>query len=438
MRLLILTAIILTVSCRTKLASDQFNPLELKEKAEQSKKIILERKELISKTTLIQRAAIFESKILTRMHPTHKFAPKLYIDGSPGKLRMDMTCLFLSALAYKFAVTKDSVDKENILKILSSIYDADRSNGLDGFIPYKVIIEGDELKTSSNETHINVYTQLLFAYIPLLKFSKDGEIQDAVTKHLKLIYKHLMKNDFQLVDHEGHHVKYSDLSPSGFSLQSNRKQLLLVLTDLALHISWSSEFHLEMSELRHQLTKLGYEESIQRMHIKILNLEFPTHSSSWLNLMNSYLGFIIEKKSYYKTAYCRLFRNYKDENNLLFELMHNIVHSKYLTKDKLIAIEESLNNFPSNPANVEIINSPLMDHGINSSAPFVKLKRELETESPLPIHHRPMRSFEWKLNQMRIDGNFTSPGTSEYTGIDFLIAYWMLEWQKNQLSFEDK
>lgn len=438
MRLIILAAILLTVSCRTKLASDHFNKKELEEKASHTQKIITERKTLIDRTTLKQRAELFESTILSRMHPEHKFTPKLYINGSPGKLRMDMTCLFLSSLAYKYAVTRNPADKENILEILSSIFDADRSNGLDGFIPYKVIIENDELKTSSNETHINVYTQLLFAYIPLLKFSNDGDIQAAVTRHLKLIYKHLAKHNFQLVDNRGNDVKYSDLSPSRFTIQSNRKLLLLVLTDLALNISWSSDFHLEMNRLRHQLTKMDYEESIQRMHIKVLNLEFPTHSSSWLNLMNSYLGFIIEEHRYYKTAFCKLYRNYKDEKNLLFELMHNVVHPRFLTEEKLREIEESLKNFPANPSNVEIINSRTITQKIDRSAAFVKLKRELEVLTPLPFHERPMRSFEWKLNQMRIDGNFESPGTSEYTGIDFLIAYWMLQWQKDQLSLEDK
>ena len=418
---LTVTCLILLSSCKTKSVLNYYEVDTLESRHIHSQNIIKNRKSLIAETSLEQKADFFEKYILKRMHPTHKLAPKLYIDDKPGKLRMDMTALFLSSLAFKYAVTKDSKDKIKIINILQSIVNADKSNGLDGFIPYQMTIKDDKIFSSRNDTHINVYTQLLFAYIPLLEFSHDLDIRSLVFEHLKLIVNHLQKSNFTLVDHEGNEIDYSDLSPSRFTLQTNRQQLLLVITDLALKHGLGNN----MQKLRDTLTDYGYEEDIQSMHFKFLNLEFPTHSSSWLNLTNSFIGYHINHAEYFKSSFKNLHKHYEDEQNLLYLLMWQSMSKETKSLD---FAKVALGNFPVNPTSHEIINSTRKDIELVSNASYVKLKRELEVSSPLPVYQRPMRSFEWKLNQMRVDGNFKSQGTLNYTGIDYLVAYWMFRW----------
>ncbi|MCM8542615.1 MAG: hypothetical protein NE328_20280 [Lentisphaeraceae bacterium] len=418
------------VGCETKSVYKHHSPTQVETAAKKSQQIIENRKALLQNIPLLEKAKYFETHIFSKMHPIHRFTPKLYNHGIPGKLRMDMTALFLSSQVFKFIATKDKKTKSEILKILDSIYKADKSNGLDGFIPYKVQIQGNNLFTSSNETHINVYTQLLFAYIPILSFLDDQQIKQKVQRHMALIIDHLHKYNFTLVDHLRQEVKYSDLSPKFFSLQNNRKQLLLIFLDTALKFSILPDKYKELYEMRQNLSSDNYESEISNLHFKLLNLEFPTHSSSWLNLTNSFIGYHIDQKNYYKTAYLNLYKNYEDEENLLFMLMW-----KSISPDSQItfnSIESKLKEFPINPTNHEIINSQRLDLQILSSPPFTKLKRELEVEKALPFYQRPIRSFEWKLNQMRVDGNFTSTGNYQYTGIDYLTAYWMYRWLKNK------
>ena len=421
MKILILLCVFTLSSCETKSVFKHHSPKVIESKFLKSKQTIQNRKSLLLNVNLEQKALFFEKYIIERMHKTHKFAPKLYIDGKPGKLRMDMTALFLSALAFKYAVTKEAKDKQRILEILNSIMKADGANGLDGFIPYQVQIKEDKIICSRNDTHINVYTQLLFAYIPLLKLSDDQEITREVLKHLTLIVKHLQKTNFTLADHEGNEIDYSDLSPSRFTFQTNRQQLMLIFADLALKYKLGKN----MAAIRKKLSDYGYEDDIQSMHFKFLNLEFPTHSSSWLNLSNAFIGYHIDNSQYYKTAFNNLYDRYRDEKNLLFRLMY---YSMEAEKDVLKQARATLNEFPINPTDREIINSPNKELNPISDASFIKLKREIEVKKPLPIYQRPMRSFEWKLNQMRIDGNFKSNGRLNYTGIDYLVAYWMFKW----------
>ena len=421
--------IFLIAACETKSVHKHHSPEILEAKVIQSRQVISKRQRLLEDVNLEQKAVFFEDYILKKMHPDHKFAPKLYIEGKPGKLRMDMTALFLSALAFKYAVTENPKDKNNILDILKSIKEADRSNGLDGFIPYQIAIQNDKVVSTRNDTHINVYTQLLFAYIPLLKFAGDDEIQKSVLEHLDLILNHLQKTNFKLTDHEGKAIDYSDLSPSRFTFQSNRQQLLLIFTDLALYFKLGKD----IGSLREKLNELDYEDKIQSMHLKIFNLEFPTHSSSWLNLKNSFIGYHIGKAEYYKNAFAKLYEKYKDEKNILFILMWQSMNKD---KNELLYVHDRLMEFPLNPTNHEIINSLNSDIEPISDAPYVKLKRELELKSPLPFYQRPMRSFEWKLNQMRVDGNFKSKGELTYTGIDYLIAYWMLRWLQKDMNVQ--
>jgi len=427
MKALLILLIFLLSSCETKSVYKHHGSSSIEANFLKSQQVLSNRKALLNETTLDQKADLFEKYILKRMHPKYMLAPKLYIEGKPGKLRMDMTALFLSALAYKFACSKAPQDKLKIIKSIESIIEADRSNGLDGFIPYQMTIKNDKIQSFRNDTHINVYTQLLFAYIPLLKLSNDEDIKNKVLEHLDLIIKHLQRTNFQLVDHLGKEIEYSDLSPSRFTLQTNRQQLLLVFVDLALKYKLGKN----IQKTRSLIKDYGYENDIQSMHFKFLNLEFPTHSSSWLNLMNSYIGYHIDNAEYFKNAYLSLYHHYEDEKNLLFILM---LESMQADKENLIQAEKILNEFPANPTNHEVINSLDENLDIIKNAPFVKLKRELEVKEPLPIYKRPMRSFEWKLNQMRVDGNFKSKGQFTYTGIDYLIAYWMLKWLQKDMN----
>jgi hypothetical protein len=426
MKVLLITLLLFTAACSSIDVNDYYENDDIPVAIKKSNSVIKNRSDLLQTATLYKKAKSFEFLLKESMHPRWKLCPKYFTSGKPGPLRTDMTANFLTAIAFKFSVTQAAEDKVLIMQILHTLFEADAANGLDGFLPYKMAIKDDLIKAIRNDTHINVYTQLFFAYVTLLETNNDSEIRQEVLKHLELIISHMESNKFVLIDHNGAAARYSDISPSYFALNGSRKLSLIVFLDLGIKYVPDKALVRRLKKTREIVSAYGYVEDIQDLHFTFLNLEFPTHSSSWLNMMNLYSGAMITDAAYYKTAYNSLNAEYADEQNTLFTLIGKIIKSE---GTQLKEIETQLKGFPMNPDNEEILNDASKIQ-ISNKAMYVKKKKRRESAKPLPFYQRPIRSFEWKQNQMRVDGNFKSNGSLDYTGIDFLQAYWMLQYAK--------
>ena len=151
-------------SCRTYEASDFYNDEEINEQIDLSAKESLRLEKQAKSHSLLAKAAHFEKAILGRMHADYKLAARSYTSKPATYIRTDMTAQFLSAMAYKYSVLKQEEDRLLIHQIIDTYLAVDKANGFDGFIPYKVAFEGEEIKIVSNETHENVYVQLFHAY----------------------------------------------------------------------------------------------------------------------------------------------------------------------------------------------------------------------------------------------------------------------------------
>ena len=107
MKYIIYILLFFLVGCETKSVYKHHSPTQVETAAKKSQQIIENRKALIQNIPLLDKAKYFETRIFSKMHPVHRFAPKLYKHGIPGKLRMDMTALFLSSQVFQFIATKD-------------------------------------------------------------------------------------------------------------------------------------------------------------------------------------------------------------------------------------------------------------------------------------------------------------------------------------------
>ncbi|NQZ59568.1 MAG: hypothetical protein HRT88_19125 [Lentisphaeraceae bacterium] len=414
-------------SCSTRKASDFYSKEDLQGQTLISQAHIRRLKAQASDSTLEQKALIFEKNITPHLHKNFKFTPKSYQNNKPSILRIDMTALFMSALAFKYEVLHKNQDRKLIEELIDSIYAADTANGLDGFIPYKVRIEEDQIKITSNETHENVYAQLFFAYFNILNSVDHTRIHQKIRRHVRLIMNHFHTNNFVLVDHEGKKTEFSDLSPKRFSLLHNRQLSLISMIDFALFaLDKNDDRQLidKISTTRKQITSMNYEEKSQSLRWQIGALEFPTQSSSWLNFLKIYTGFHSSKKAFYRDSIDKLHKAYKQEENVFFQLIDLSIQDQ---KDPnlLMTVREQLKTFPTDLSKREVINSE--DTGLRFQyGKYIKLKRQLEVNSPMPIYRRPLNSYEWKRNQLRVDGNFHGGGEIKFTGIDYLQAYWLL------------
>lgn len=422
--ILTISLFLVFLGCRTFEATDFYNESELTARAEATQDYITQVKSKVLSMPLDEKAALFEKRILDRFHPIYKLVERQYSSKKANYVRTDVTCHFLAALACKYGVLKQEKDKRLIEQIIDTFLAADTANGFDGFLPYKVRIVGDKLEVVSNETHENVYVQLFFAYVTIMKYVDDIQIKNKIQRHSELILNHFANHNFVLVDDLGNTVDYSDLSPTSFTILHNRQLSLLSLLDVGLFMAENKQLLEKLQQTREQIIAMGYESSVLDLHTKLFNLEFPTHSSSWLNFLKIYNGWQASGQSIYTRAYQELYREYEDEKNPFFTLIGQSLLSQ--PSPRLLGeVKALLKTFPLDVTNREMINSGDPKLKILSGN-YVKLKRHFESELPLPIYRRPLNNYLWKRNQMIVDENFKSTGQVTFSGIDFLQAYWLM------------
>ncbi|MCH2206225.1 MAG: hypothetical protein MK132_10190 [Lentisphaerales bacterium] len=420
MKYLLLTHLLLLTSCSFYEVSDYYSEEEIHQRAILSSKHTEALKMEAEKYTLEEKALHFEKILTQSMHPKLKFLPKIIHPDQKNSLRIDTTLLFLSALAFKYGVTQNEKDKLLIEQIIDAMWSADESNGLDGYLPYKIAIHNDQIKILTNETHENVYAQFFFAYLNILKYVDDTVIKQKIKKHTTLIAAHFLKDNFTLHDNLGAEVPYSDLSPSSSSF-NNRRLSLLALIDSLQSIVEDPTTQNQLKVTEDLIYQKGYPEDILDLTFNFVRLEFPTHSSSWLNILKIYNGCLSSGKDMYKKAFTQLMQNYQDEHNPFFELIGHAISGESPSPE----IKKILKTFPKTLTNQEVINTQSYQGKI-ICGDYVKLKGTYESLEPLPIYQRPLNNYLWKRNQMTLDGNFKSSGDKAFTGIDFLQAYWMM------------
>ncbi|MCM8536087.1 MAG: hypothetical protein NE334_09140 [Lentisphaeraceae bacterium] len=415
-----LIIVVLLTSCHSYDVHDHYDKSELLERIkisdEGTERLRLE----AESKSLSEKATYFESKILKEIHPKYKFVPKHYYSDRKDQLRTDMTSHLLAALAFKYGVTKSSQDLKLIEDMVDTFIAADKTNGYDGFLPYKVMVKDGSLVATDNETHENIYVQLFFAYVIILRNVEDENVLQKVKSHSETILKHFAKQDFVLYTHEGEEADYSDLSLTRYSLYKNRKLSLLSLLDYGLLVLDDGSLKTKLLMTRKEAEDLGYEETVLSLHTAFLNREFPTHSSSWLNFLKIYNGWHSSGNEIYKKAFMSLYENYEDERNPFLELMKASLFDSSIHE----SVESILSSFPLTLTSREVINSPSFKDAEFGN--YVKIKRHRETQEILPVYQRPLNNFLWKRNPMIVDGNFESSGQTTYSGIDFLQAYWFM------------
>ena len=416
-------------SCSFYGVDDYYDPSELHTVVKNSQETIQLRKQQAENFTLEQKAEIFETRLKKTFHQKYIFIPKLFDENPNPPLRIDTTALLLSALAFKYSVTQNEQDKNLISKMVDSLISADEANGFDGFLPYKVRIKNDTIVPIDNKTRENVYAQLFFAYTSILNYVSCPEIHEKVIQHSRFIITHFAKHDFKLINHEGKESPHADLSPTQFSILNNRKLSLLYILDLGLKFCEDKVILNKLQQTRERAVSYGYLDEILELHTVFLNLEFPTQSSSWLNMLKIYNGWSASQNNVYKMAYDRLILRYADEDNLFFELIGHAIHQRKPSSK----IARLLATFPLDLSNKEIINS--LNPAIkNVRGNYVKLKGQYESTTVLPFYQRPLNNYLWKRNQMHLDGNIKSNGLLNFTGVDYLQVYWMMRALEKQFN----
>ncbi len=429
-------AIILMAGCRTVSVHDHHTPASLESAVHASHSVVIRRRRQAASMSLADKAAYFEQRVVRKMPPGVALVPRSYAP-SPGTLgHLEMSAHLLSALAFKYAVTKEPQTAELAARMVAGIIAMDRADGFDGYVPRVVVVRRKGLKTAAVTTHANAYVQLFFAYLVAYDLIGIERLRTLVRTHLRAIAKHLLQHDFVLQNGAGETMPFSDMSPGGWRLQRSQRLRLLVFLDVFAHcLPADDAVGQEVLRYRKEvLRKYDYERTIQRLQVSPLGMKWPTASSDWLNLMGLYCGIRTTGAAYCRTAFETLFRGCANQRNPFFSLLYLTAAKPKRTEAAELEADAVwyLSTFPLELDDREIINS--VDGGIICRpGPYVKLRRVQESIAPLPVYRRPLTSYEWKRNQLRVDGNFGRRGEVSFTGVDFLQAYWLLRYYQQTM-----
>ena len=345
------------------------------------------------------------AKGISKLKPQRKFG------------HVEYSGLLLAACSMKYSVQKSPETLLLMNKIVDGLIAMDEANGLDGYMPRMVEEKNSKLVVINNQCHSNAYTHLFLGYY--LAAKADATLKDKIQAHSEKILSHYLKHNFNLKTNLGEDVNHSQLNKSS---SLSRQLDALVACEFGLYIISNESLKTALKEKLKAFHKRGYHKAT----FTLFDLGFfriPTHSSEYLNMMRLWLLNMIKPTEAYGDLLGRVYKNQRKEFNPFFMAIYaGLVPDHQVDLAKM---KQYLKSFPLNPSDHEIINSRNEATKLKFLSPIIKNKAIAESKVPLPIYMRPLTGVEWKRNPYRVDGNFHKSATVYYTGVDYLLAYWL-------------
>ncbi|MBT4989607.1 MAG: hypothetical protein HOM96_03630 [Rickettsiales bacterium] len=339
--------------------------------------------------------------------------------------------IYLSQLSMVF----DNDDLEQLIyNIVVDIIEIDKLNGLDGYLPRSVSFDKDlnQLVIVPDEIHSNSYSIIMLGYYMAYNSSKSMKVRDLISGHVSMIAKYYLDNDLVLRDDKGNEVRVSNLNKRHLS----RELDALVIFEIGKKLTKDPKLQLKFEAIVDELKAKGYNKKHKILHLTLLNFEIPSHSSNWLNMLRLYILAKATDEKIYENHFVKLYNILEDEHNPFFDVLYMDLFNQ-LDEVKMQRISFYLQSFPIELDNREIISSYDADVDLALFPRITKNYIEAESVEALPIYRRPLKYFEWKENQRRIDGNWEGKGNILFSGLDYLLLYSMYK-KLNHNSAQDE
>ena len=375
---------------------------DLAESAARTQAIIEQRcHEALSKG-LREKATTFEARVRENFMTREGLVCRL--PGSHGDL--EITAHYLAAMAMKAGASQDAAGHVGAHCAFKGKQSLEDSCGHPGYIPRYL--------ASDDPVHANSYTQLYFGLVMAHRYCP--ELRREVVALSDRMARYLLDNQLRLVHPKtGDMDPYSDLQPRSVEMSRSRVLDSLVFLDAASYLTKDEAIRSELRIWKARAIDFDYPYRIHFSHVELPGIKLPSHASDWLNMMRLYTLVQVNEDYDYSKALDRLYRAQDREHNALFAAMMGD-HEE---------AELSLAGFPVNLDNREMMNSPLPGVAEKWFPPMVKNKVIREGKEPLPVYRRPLSHNEWKRNPYRLDGNIGETGARHYSGLDYLLAYWL-------------
>lgn len=352
------------------------------------------------------------------LRPTNTVIREYRIGRDSQSAVIDETVFYLFYLTELLRLDHSPEIQKSIAKVVDDIILMDKLNGFDGYLPRSVTYVNGEMQIVPDEIHSNSYSLIMFGYYSAFMATDDDVIKAKIANHVAVIAKYYLDNDLVLRDDKGQEVRVSNLNKRHLS----RELDALVIFEIAGLLTRDQELKDLFKAKAEDLKKRGYIKNNKILHLSIFNFQIPSHSSSWLNLVRLYALAKATDEEIYKHNFMKLYQILAVNQNPFFDALYMDLLNE-IDVEKLNRIEYFLQTFPIELDNREIVSSYKGDTKLRPFPRITKNYIEAEPYDALPIYRRPLKYFEWKENQLRIDGNWHNKKTMRFSGIDYLVLY---------------
>jgi hypothetical protein len=232
---------------------------------------------------------------------------------------------------------------------------------------------------------------------------------------------HLLENDLEIIDADGVRTKYGDLGPSsGFGFNSIAQLTAYATFALAAELDDDPRWAETRDRLRDR------DRVVARSHTTNVRVLGVTNHSNDLMAWNLYRVLVPLARrtddpalSDLRYGMHRARLRVRPDENAYFTLVLCSIEPESCDPDSLASARETLERFP-----LEKRKRPL-DPGLESipRRALPDRKGRPQARAVVPIELRPTSSLEWKSSPYRLTGAVNL--SIEYTGVDFLAAYWL-------------
>ena len=345
------------------------------------------------------------------------------------------TGLYLAAESLRYGVTVDpeAVDRmDHVINGLSLLHQVTRTPGF----PARAVQRPTDPPEPSahwksgsgpfsqyrwlSDTSVDQVLGVVYGYGWAFDATDDQARRRRVAAEVTAIVDRIVGHGMRIVDGEGRRVKHWDLT-SGFFTENLNALIALALVKTAAHVAPDGPYE---GVYRDLVKRKGYDR--RAVAARDRWWEYFTgrnHSDNNLAVLAYDVLLRYENDPVLRGRYHQGLRRTwgvtrHDGNALSTGIV--VAHGVAVDPVAVRSAIGSLLDFPLEQRDVAVMNSSRPDVCVS---PRRDRTGNLQACEPLPLSERPRGPFEWNQNPSRLDG--PGRGTQEYSGLGYLVAYWM-------------
>lgn len=269
------------------------------------------------------------------------------------------------------------------------------------------------------DTSVDQVLGIVYGYGWAFDATDNRARRDRIAKEVTAIVDRIVAHGMQIVGPDGRRVKHGDLT-AGLFTENLNALIALALVKTAAHVAPDGGYETTYRDL----IRRGYARRAQAARDRWWErFTGVNHSDNNLAVLAYDVLLRYEDdpglREPYRAGLRRTWNVARREGNAL---LTTVAASHAVPVDAMArrAAVEALVDFPLEQPGVTVMNSRRLDVCLS---PRRDRTGEIQACEPLPISERPRGPFEWNQNPYRLDS--TGDGSQEYSGLGYLVAYWL-------------